>query len=83
MLLPEFKMWDTFDNGAKMLGRPSDLSADGTGGAYFTQQCVYYASPSGTIEGTLDHLDLFWEAETQDNAVSLQVLLLAALEVPL
>ena len=49
MLLPELKMWDTFDNGAKMLGRPSDLSADSTGGAYFTQQCVYYASPAGTI----------------------------------
>jgi sugar lactone lactonase YvrE len=49
MLLPELKMWDTFENGAKMLGRPSDLSADNTGGAYFTQQCVYYASPAGTI----------------------------------
>ena len=49
MLLPELRMWDTFDNGAKMMGRPSDLSADGTGGTYFTQQCVYYASPSGAI----------------------------------
>jgi gluconolactonase len=49
MLLPEFRMWDTFDNGATMMGRPSDLSADSTGGAYFTQQCVYYASPAGTI----------------------------------
>jgi gluconolactonase len=42
-------MWDTFDNGTTMTGRPSDLSADSTGGAYFTQQCVYYASPSGAI----------------------------------
>jgi gluconolactonase len=49
MLLPELRMWDTFDNGTKMMGRPSDLSADSTGGAYFTQQCVYYASPKGTI----------------------------------
>jgi gluconolactonase len=49
MLLPQLKMWDTFDNGTKMMGRPSDLSADSTGGAYFTQECVYYGSPSGTI----------------------------------
>lgn len=49
MLLPELRMWDTFDNGTKMMGRPSDLSADGTGGAYFTQERVYYASPGGTI----------------------------------
>ena len=50
MLLPEFKMLDTFDNGTTMMGRPSDLSADSMGGAYFTQQDrVYYASPGGTI----------------------------------
>lgn len=49
MLLSQFTMWDTFDSGTKMMGRPSDLSADSTGGAYFTQECVYYASPSGTI----------------------------------
>lgn len=49
MLLPELRMWDTFDNGTQMMGRPSDLSADSTGGAYFTQERVYYASPSGTI----------------------------------
>ena len=49
MLLPELRMWDTFDNGTAMMGRPSDLSADGTGGAYFTQERVYYASPGGTI----------------------------------
>jgi gluconolactonase len=48
MLLPELKMWDTLADGTKM-GRPSDLSADGTGGAYFTQERVYYASASGTI----------------------------------
>jgi gluconolactonase len=49
MLLPELRMWDTFENGTAMMGRPSDLSADGTGGAYFTQERVYYASPGGTI----------------------------------
>ncbi len=49
MLLPELKTWDSL-NGTPMTGRPSDLSADGTGGAYFTQQTtVYYASPGGTI----------------------------------
>ena len=49
MLLPELKMWDSV-NGTPMTGRPSDLAADGTGGAYFTQQTtVYYASPNGTI----------------------------------
>jgi gluconolactonase len=49
MLLPEVKMWDTLADGTSMMGRPSDLSADGTGGAYFTQQLVYYASPGGRI----------------------------------
>ena len=50
ILLPELKMLDTLDNGTTMTGRPSDLSADSTGGAYFTQQDrVYYASPGGTI----------------------------------
>ncbi len=49
MLLPEFNMWDSV-NGTPMTGRPSDLAADGTGGAYFTQQTVvHYASPNGTI----------------------------------
>ena len=49
MLLPELKMWDTLADGTTMMGRPSDLSADSTGGAYFTQQLVYYASPDGRI----------------------------------
>lgn len=49
MLLPELKMWDTLADGTTMMGRPSDLSADSTGGAYFTQQLVYYASPNGRI----------------------------------
>ena len=49
MLLPEVKMWDTMADGTTMMGRPSDLSADSTGGAYFTQQSVYYASPGGRI----------------------------------
>ena len=49
MLLPEVKMWDTLADGTTMMGRPSDLSADSTGGAYFTQQSVYYANPNGRI----------------------------------
>jgi gluconolactonase len=49
MLLPELKTWDTMADGTTMMGRPSDLSADSTGGAYFTQQSVYYASPNGRI----------------------------------
>jgi gluconolactonase len=49
MLLPELKIWDTLADGTTMMGRPSDLSADGTGGAYFTQQLVYYASAGGRI----------------------------------
>jgi sugar lactone lactonase YvrE len=49
MLLPELKTWDTMADGTTMMGRPSDLSADSTGGAYFTQQSVYYASPTGRI----------------------------------
>ena len=57
MLLPEFKMWDTLEDGTKMAARPSDLTADGTGGVYFTQQCcVYYANPSGTISKLADNL---------------------------
>jgi gluconolactonase len=49
MLLPNQKTWDTLADGTTMTGRPSDLSADSTGGAYFTQQQVYYASPEGRI----------------------------------
>lgn len=50
MLLPQLRMWDTLDNGTQMMARPSDLAADGTGGAYFTQQpAVYYASANGAI----------------------------------
>lgn len=56
MLLPELKMWDTFESGTKMTGRPSDLSADSVGGAYFTQQCVYYASAAGTITLIGEHV---------------------------
>jgi gluconolactonase len=49
MLLPQYKVFDTFADGSKWTGRPSDVSADGTGGAYFTQGCVYYASADGKI----------------------------------
>lgn len=49
-LWPERKMLaDTFSDGTKWDGRPNDLSADSTGGAYFTQGCVYYASADGKI----------------------------------
>ncbi len=50
MLYPERKMVaDTFSDGTKWTGRPNDLAADAVGGAYFSQGCVYYASPDGTI----------------------------------
>ena len=49
MLLPEFRMWDTLENGTTMNGRPSDLSADASGGVYFTQERVYYARANGAI----------------------------------
>jgi DNA-binding beta-propeller fold protein YncE len=49
MLLPEFRMWDTFAGGGTMSGRPSDLSADSAGGAYFTQLCVYHVTGEGRI----------------------------------
>ena len=56
MLLPQFKMWETLENGTQMMGRPSDLAADGTGGAYFTQRPgVFYASPSGTLTRLADN----------------------------
>lgn len=57
MLLPQFKMWETLENGTQMMGRPSDLAADGTGGAYFTQRPgVFYASPGGTITRLADNI---------------------------
>lgn len=50
MLLPERKIVaETFVDGTKWTGRPNDLTADGTGGAFFTQGCVYYASAAGRI----------------------------------
>jgi gluconolactonase len=50
MLFPDRKIVaDTFADGTKWTGRPNDLTADGTGGAYFTQGCVYYASAGGRI----------------------------------
>ena len=49
MLLPEPRMWDTLTT-ERRWGPASDLTADSTGGAYFTQaDRVYYASPGGTI----------------------------------
>lgn len=50
MLAPERKVVaNTFSDGTPWTGRPNDLAADSKGGAYFTQGCVYYASPAGTI----------------------------------
>jgi gluconolactonase len=50
MLWPERKMVaDTFADGTKLMGRPNDLTADRTGGAYFSQGCVYYASAAGKV----------------------------------
>ncbi|MGB7217538.1 MAG: SMP-30/gluconolactonase/LRE family protein, partial [Vicinamibacterales bacterium] len=41
---------NTFSDGTPWTGRPNDLAADGKGGAYFTQGCVYYAGPDGRIK---------------------------------
>lgn len=50
ILYPERGMLaDKFVDGSPWMGRPNDLTADSQGGAYFSQGCVYYASPSGTI----------------------------------
>ena len=38
---------DKWTDGGALTVRPNDLAADGTGGAYFTAGCVYYAGPQG------------------------------------
>jgi gluconolactonase len=45
----EKKVINTFSDGTPWSGRPNDLAADGKGGAYFSQGCVYYAGPDGRI----------------------------------
>jgi gluconolactonase len=48
LLAPERKtITDTWADGTPLTVRPNDLLADGTGGAYFTVGCLYYAGPKG------------------------------------
>ena len=48
LLMPERKtIADTWADGTPLTVRPNDLLADGTGGAYFTVGCLYYAGPKG------------------------------------
>jgi len=48
LLIPERKtIADKWVDGTPLTVRPNDLLADGTGGAYFTVGCLYYASPKG------------------------------------
>jgi len=57
MLYPQRKMVaDTFSDGTKLMGRPNDLTADSLGGAYVSQGCVYYASPTGRFSLAADDI---------------------------
>jgi gluconolactonase len=48
ILAPERKtIADKWADGLPLTVRPNDLAADGTGGAYFTVGCLYYAGPKG------------------------------------
>jgi gluconolactonase len=48
ILAPDRKtIADKWADGAPLTVRPNDLAADGTGGAYFTVGCLYYAGPKG------------------------------------
>jgi gluconolactonase len=48
ILAPERKIIaDKWADGTPLTVRPNDLAADGTGGAYFTVGCLYYAGPKG------------------------------------
>ncbi len=48
LLAPERRtIADKWADGTPLMVRPNDLLADGTGGAYFTVGCLYYASPKG------------------------------------
>ena len=40
-------MTEKWSDGTALTVRPNDLAADGTGGAYFTAGCLYYATPQG------------------------------------
>src|SRR5262249_33897256 len=57
LLYPQRKMVaDSFSDGAKLMGRPNDLSADSLGGAYVSQGCVYYANPNGRFTLAAENL---------------------------
>jgi gluconolactonase len=48
ILTPERKVVaDRWTDGTPLTVRPNDLLADGSGGAYFTVGCLYYAGPKG------------------------------------
>ena len=48
ILAPEREtITDKWADGTPLTVRPNDLAADGTGGAYFTVGCLYYADPKG------------------------------------
>jgi gluconolactonase len=48
LLAPEREtIADKWADGTPLTVRPNDLAADGTGGAYFTVGCLYYAGPMG------------------------------------
>jgi gluconolactonase len=48
LLAPErMTIADKWADGTPLTVRPNDLLADGTGGAYFTVGCLYYANPKG------------------------------------
>jgi len=40
---------DKWPDGTALTARPNDLAADGHGGAYFTSECLYYASSKGVM----------------------------------
>ena len=48
LLAPERKtIADKWSSGSPLTVRPNDLTSDNQGGAYFTQGCLYYATPKG------------------------------------
>ena len=53
LLKPDRKtIADKWADGTTLTVRPNDLLADGSGGAYFTSGCLYYAGPKGaTVVG--------------------------------
>lgn len=57
LLAPDRKVIaDKWTDGTTLSVRPNDLAADGTGGAYFTVGCLYYASSKGTVAPVADNL---------------------------